>query len=753
MHPFNGTLFCIVSALLVFPALRAAGAPREAYLELALAAYQAEVEACPAVVREWCKTYKPTPKTGYTPPDAPVWLARLAASLYDLTGEEAYASEAAKWLVGHQRFKKFFPQSQREGRPEYEAGLPTLTDFFQVPYFCQAYLDIKDSLSLDAEQRAQIEQSIAESADFLFHHPEWGPMNRAMLRAEGLLLTAQAMPTHPHAATWKKLATILASDSWGHWSEEDSEIYHPVWVNSLIRYADLVEDKSLYSLHTVRYYFDFFLHLLSPVGMVPEYGDARWNENWAEYVACFERGASEYERPDLKWAADLVFRAMAEHSGRPIDARVGIALTDAYRWADDSIQAAPPPARSEEVLEDLIGKKIVFRNGWDADATYLMLNYRDEGPFARVPRDYLRHTIPVEEEKAHHGHADENAICLLMSGGSVLLHEAGYRSAIPSGPYGAFRADYFHNRLVARRHKRAGNQPLFDFLGNSGGYCPVSTEKIEFLRSADVDVSRTRLTDTRTGYQADRVIVYVKPDDAFVIVDIIKILETGYYTFATLWHADAILTQDPCRFVIAVDAIGDYRPSPHRALKVLFLQRGTRETGTFPITRRDREATAVYQTISSHYYAGQTETFVTVLTPLDRDAAHRSAREEQIELLSVDGRREGVGLRWNRAGATQYVCVKTDLMKDVLTDNARPRYTFDSGKVKYGPFTTDASFLYARQVADHVYYVATHMVKVLYNDQVIFTARPNTFALQPDDLSTGYGMSKWRLWEDTVTLD
>jgi hypothetical protein len=43
--------------------------------------------------------------------------------------------------------------------------------------------------------------------------------------------------------------------------------------------------------------------------------------------------------------------------------------------------------------------------------------------------------------------ADENSIALLMNNGSVLLSDGGYRDYMPSGSYGAFRQDYFHNRL------------------------------------------------------------------------------------------------------------------------------------------------------------------------------------------------------------------------------------------------------------------------------------------------------------------
>jgi hypothetical protein len=83
-----------------------------------------------------------------------------------------------------------------------------------------------------------------------------------------------------------------------------------------------------------------------------------------------------------------------------------------------------------------------------------------------------------------------------MSGGSVLLHDGGYRDYMPSGPFGAYRQDYFHNRLVVRPEKiffgqEGGQQrystndavpaqPLFEFLRDAVSYRPVRTKKVDF---------------------------------------------------------------------------------------------------------------------------------------------------------------------------------------------------------------------------------------------------------------------------------
>ena len=402
-------------------------------------------------------------------------------------------------------------------------------------------------------------------------------------------------------------------------------------------------------------------------------------------------------------------------------------------------------------MEDLVGKKIVFRDGWDADANYLLLNYRDEGPYARMARDYLRNTIPVEEEKMHHGHSDENSIVLMMSHGSVLLNDAGYRPRMPSGPWGEFRADYYHNRLVYRTTKRGRDQELWEFLRNSGAYRPVETDKVEFWTAGEFDVSRTRLTDERDGVQHDRVITWLRQENVYVVFDIVQFLETDFYTLATLWHATTVLDRGEQHFVTAVDVIRGREMPPNKALRIEFPQRGIRELGTFDLERNLEPATAVYQTLSSHYLSGHIETFVTVLAPVDRSTPYASPIDA-IRVLETPESRAGVGVVLEMNGEEVYVCSKTDLLRGILAANLRPRYTLESGKVTYGPFATDASFFYARRRGDSVSWSGMHLVGVEYQGRELFAAPWNTFTLEPDDWNTGFGAGKWRFWEGTLEL-
>jgi len=156
-----------------------------------------------------------------------------------------------------------------------------------------------------------------------------------------------------------------------------------------------------------------------------------------------------------------------------------------------------------------------------------------------------------------HGHADENSLVLLMSGGSLLLHDGGYRDYMPSGPFGAYRQDYFHNRLCVRPEKiwlgqRKGEyrysnrdevpgQGILDFLRNAGSYRRVRTQKVDFLTFEDFDYSRTRLRDEDWGYEWDRAVVYIKNPEMFIVFDVLKARREEWFTMANLWHAQRIV--------------------------------------------------------------------------------------------------------------------------------------------------------------------------------------------------------------------
>ena len=131
---------------------------REQYLSLAKQAFEEGLTTIPAQVERWKETWEPRPEWGYQPPGGPPYFARLAGSLYHLTGEERYAETAIEWMVRHHEYKEYFPEEMRGVRPDYVGGIPTLTDFFQMSFFGEAYMFVKDSPLLTAAQRERIQQ-------------------------------------------------------------------------------------------------------------------------------------------------------------------------------------------------------------------------------------------------------------------------------------------------------------------------------------------------------------------------------------------------------------------------------------------------------------------------------------------------------------------------------------------------------------------------------------------------------------------
>jgi hypothetical protein len=744
MRKLNNVIFigllCISSAL----------SQKSVYLEQIKKAAEQGWKDNPGVIEQWKRDYKPSSLWGYNSPGYPVYLAGTLGFLYEVTKDELYARRTAELLLSYGELRNSYPKDYWKTRAEYANGIPAISNFFFMPPYTRAYLRIRNSSALTDKSRQTIEEDIAGSADFVFFFPEWGTHNRAMLRAEALIYAAQALPNHPHAAKWRQMAKILADDSMKQWEIEDATVYHPVWLTSLYSYADATAQLELFDSPLTKYYQKYFLKLIGPHGIVPEFGDARWLSSLEglRFVAIFEKGAAVYKDPELKWAAKTIFE-----TARKNNATLGVGeayyLSDAYRWVDESVKPSQPKSLSQEVLEDVVGKKVVFRNGWEPTSTYMLLNYRDEGDGGWTYREFLRETISVEEEKMTHGHADENSIPLLMSEGSVLLHDADYRSDLPSGPYGAWRQDYFHNRLVARTGKRDSHQGLLEFVQNSGAYRPVRTQKIDFLNLKEVDMSRTRVIDEDLGYQSDRVITYIKEENWFVIVDAVKILRSGYYTFSTLWHAQTLLAKGKDYFDMATDSIQNVKFPPNSSLLLVFPETYAKTIGVEPISRSNQKENAIYQTLSSQYKAGDTELFVTVLMP-HRRGANLEDLKSRIKLMDVTAPYRAVGIQLARGDRTSSLCVKIDLTMDIARENIRPRYLYALGRVGYGDFETDAHYMFATVNKGSITYSASNVLKVLYKGRPLMEALANTHGLQLDGSPDRVGYVKWRYWEDTV---
>jgi hypothetical protein len=718
-------------------------------------------------IRKWKEGFDPDNVFGYRPPGGLLETAVIYAYLYEQENRSDWAQRTKRILLSYGDFRSMFPQWARENRPDYDAETPMLPDFFTVMRFIRAYEVLKKHQLCSPEEKARIESEIAHSLRYLLRAAEWGTMNRTVLRAETLAWAVRVMPTHPDALKWEMQRKALGDDNWGNWEIEDASVYHAVWLYSLCGYAFAMNRlDELFLEPEIYYYSHYFLNLMCPAGMIPDFGDANWMANWGRYLVFFETAAARYHNSQLKWAAAVIAGNFIDFN-TPDNVSLGYLLLDCYLWSSDEVIPEAPSSLSREVMEDVQGKKIVFRNGWEEDSTYLLLNYRDEGDGGSYFRDYLRDTIPVEEEKMTHGHADENSIVLLMSGGSVLLHDGGYRDFMPSGPFGAYRQDYFHNRICVRPEKifmgqnkgeyrysiRDGipGQKVLEFLHNAGSYRKVRTQKIDFLNLPEFDYSRSRLIDDKWGYEWDRIIIYVKDEEMFVIFDIIKSLREEYFTISNLWHTRKILDRGPHWYDTVYDQIQDQSLPINRQLLIHFPQAHFRLEGVEEEKRHYQEELAIYQATAQHFELGETVGFITVLS------SHSSALPpekivERIHLLPIENPKDGMGIEIRLPGKRLILGAKKNLRQDIARDWRRPRYTFEAGKILFGDFLTNGDFLFAEIGEKAVDYTAVNLTRMDYQGQKVFEVEDSLFGLNFDASPYVGGKGKVRYWRDRITL-
>ncbi len=742
--------------------------PRDRYLQYARAAADWTWDHQEDILKQWRATFDPDSPFGYRAPGGLIDMALIYSYLFEKEGNAIYAERAKKVLVTYGDFRSQFPDWAAKKRPDYSNGVPALPDFFVVMRFVRAYDTLHRLGKLTPAETGAVESLVAHSMDYLLQTSEWGTMNRTMLRAESLAWAGRAMKNHPRAAAYEIQRRALGDDNWGNWEIEDASLYHGVWLYALLGYSDaLGRQDELFKTPEFYYYTHYFLNLMAPAGMVPDFGDAWWTSSWQHFLVFFEAAAARQNDPNMKWAAQTIAARFIDFKN-PTSAGLGCFLLDAYRWGRDEVAVAPPSSLSQEIMEDVQGKKIVFRDGWKPDSTYLLLNYRDEGDGGLNFRDYLRDSIPVEEEKMTHGHADENSIVLLMSGGSVLLHDGGYRDYMPSGPFGAYRQDYFHNRLVVRPEKifmgqKAGEQrystkdavpaqPLFEFLRDAGSYRPIRTKKVDFLALPEFDYSRTRLIDDVWKYDSDRVVVYVKDPEMFVVFDIFKSRTEEFFTLANLWHTRQIYARGEHWYDTGYDVIGAEKLPLDCRLLIHFPETHYRLEGVEPIRRHSQDELMIYQMTASHFEPTHTAGFVTVLIPHGKDQPPATL-VDRVRFVETVPAGAGMAVRIEAGGRVIIVGVKDDLRMDIARDFRRPRYVYEKGKIAYGAVETDGDLLFTSEDKGELSYTIVNMTRAQRGEQVLFQQGQSFHGLPFDASTDTGGVDKVRYWRDKVRIE
>lgn len=702
------------------------GTEESVYLDYAAHTAEYYIDSIEHFMSYWRGQYKVPENAEFLPWPTDAYLAALYANLYSMpeTRRPEYLEATKTLCLNYGDYREIFLQ-QDSLRVEYEPGLPVQTSIFQLAKYTRACEVLFDEGILNIEERKQLENDLAECADFLLVTQEWGPMNRSMLRTEALLYIAKLLPEHPRNENWLQIGNAQLQDNLNNWTIEDASLYNLIWMYSLCGYAYFVEEEPEILLQpSVNYYFKYFQELLSPEGAIPDYGDGWWRSWWGVSVPIFELGASINDNPELKWAADYTFHKKPKDHGH----RVNLALrySEAYLWGNKSLKSQEPTGGSAQVLDDQVGKKVVFRNGYNPQSTYLLLNYKDEGSDGWLYRENLRNTLSAMHEKMHHGHSDENSVVLLMHNQSVLLRDAGYRDVFPSGENGSYRADIFHNRLVVRNGLVDPSISTLNFLKNDGHYIPSTTHKIDFYTSQLVDHSRTQLVEQNTGYIHDRIVDYIPSKNLFVVTDMVKSEKSGPLTLATLWHTQQVLDSGKNWAVTRYESFGKWKNPGKDKLYIQFARQNA-EMEMAPIRRHKQDEIVLSDVQSTVLEQGEYTVFVTLLAPLNEDEA---IPEWAVSIDESNGNAIGISIGLN--GDQLSIVHKIDLAADVVREWPRPRYTPETGSWSMNEMRSDAQSFYCLETEDEYHIVGANTTHIQVEGQTVFQQKPITNEYRAD---------------------
>jgi len=319
--------------------------PRSAYLDYARASADATWEGYDALIEHWEAGFDPESVFGYRAPGGLLEMAVIYSWLYEQDGQREHARRVKRVLLEYGDYRSAYPEWAEQNRPDYANGVPALPDFFTAMRYIRAYDTMNRLGQLSARERETCRELIAHSMEYLLQTAEWGAMNRSALRAETLAWAVRALPDHERTPVWRMQGEALGADNWGNWEIEDATIYHGVWLYALLGYASAIENlEGLFRNPETYYYAHYYLNLMCPYGIVPDFGDANWTSNWRHFLVFFEAAAARYDDPEFKWAANVIARKFVDFDAPNVG--LGVFLLDCYRWGTDEVAPeAPTPVR------------------------------------------------------------------------------------------------------------------------------------------------------------------------------------------------------------------------------------------------------------------------------------------------------------------------------------------------------------------------------------------------------------------------
>ncbi len=676
---------------------------------------------------------------------------QASAEAFKHTGQQKYADMALTYINRIVEISEWVHANTKLTEREIDS-MQLIEAGFAAGPFLKGCTILRDKGVLKQDLLDRLMPVLESAIRFGLRMVEWGPFNRNLLKVTVFDRFSKLFPQSKYAAQTAKMAKFLIEDSIGRWNMEDTLFYNGIWYICTLEYF-LENNICNFRTETVfRYYAVCASRLQLPEGSLPDYGDNRPRDFGcvALGVGFYEWCASHFNDGELRYFASKY----VDWANRYFDGRIARGwMVRSFAVAADALlqnDVAPkkPEYISGEVIEDLVGKKMVFRGG---EGDYLLCNYRDEGNYALPARMNMYCTIPAPAEKVHHGHADENAVIDYTYKGKFLLSDGGYRDQICTD--GHYRADFYHNKMIVRNGRMFyENQNFLQHIRNIGTYLKVETQKIFYYHSGNIEVSRTRLDDTRHHRDVqDRTIIHFVKENMYAVIDSVRATETYEYTLGPVWHGGEVHKVGEADFLVKQTAEILQGPAGTEDLNLrLGFVRKDLATDVQKLRRLgldDQESVA--QFFSEYLAQGEYIHFITLLMP--EQTAEDKARNTAILASASCGQAAGgkaLAFHVTVGGLRYTFGMKMDETYGFTDYKHRPTYSFEAGKADYGPFTTDALFAFFAEGPQDIDYAAWMVSRVDYNGETVFASERTQFS--NNDLSNNPGAINHARWEDRI---
>ncbi len=424
---------------------------------------------------------------------------------YALSRKDAYA-RAFVWLVQRAR-------EHHDSAPTTFGGPWGMDSDFMIHKVIPAWDDVEESPAITPEEQLEVSRILFQWVSDTAPGEASGPIGTEHVRhnhqtfpALGLLYAGDYFGKSYGAAEakrWVQIADLLFElQARAFKPHEDCNGYQWLTLYHTMLYSLAKPDFTFFDNGNARRCADFAVLCMDNLGYQVTYGDTGAFTGWWSEMPFLAGALWNYRDPRYAWALEKKQRvsgraALGEFTvameGRPMDDLLG-----SIAWPLDPLyyHSFGGPDR---VLQEHAVDKVVFRNGFDPDDQYLLLDGLSNGG---------------------HKHLDGNSISRWSENGRIWLADADYILSLPK----------YHNGVLIFRDGQSA--PIPDFV-----------ELEHFVDLPRFGAGTTTYRDY-AGVDWRRHILWLK-DGFFLVADEMVAKQDGDYSFRVVWNTvgEARLTQ------------------------------------------------------------------------------------------------------------------------------------------------------------------------------------------------------------------